>query len=197
MQLCHSGGSSSCKRICPKFDIDYDVYFEVKKSVYKDIHDMPYGFRNEISTADLLISVTHRCSSSLQVHGESRIVALGISKSSACRLLHKLPCYSVPPKHCIWISSYLPNRWISMIVNGHSYSYYSWSLWSCPVFSTSALICAIFCVHSPLVFYSCQRTSDVWILDYTLLLSSFEEPLKYGMINVWDLWVYLLAGGQL
>lgn len=95
-------------------------YLELNKL----IHDRQYGFRNRRSTADLLSFVTHTWNKSLEFHGECQIVALDISKAFDqvwhAALLNKLPSYGLPPKFCSWVSSFLTNRSISVVVDGQS-----------------------------------------------------------------------------
>ena len=95
---------------------------------HKLINDRQYGFRHKRSTADLLTFVTHSWNKSLEYHGESQVIALDISKAFDQvwheALLNKLPSYGLPPKLCLWISSFLSNRRISVVVDGHSSGFY-------------------------------------------------------------------------
>ena len=57
-------------------NIEILKYLETNKL----IHDRQYGFLNRRSTADLLSFVSHTWNKSIEFHGETRVVALGISK---------------------------------------------------------------------------------------------------------------------
>lgn len=87
------------------------------------IHDRQYGFRHRRSTADLLSFVSHSWDKSIEFYGESQIVALDISKAFDqvwhAALLNKLPSYGLPLKLCTWTTSFLSNRSISVVVDGH------------------------------------------------------------------------------
>ena len=72
------------------------------------LSDHQYGFRKARSTGDLLSYLTHVWSSSLRNFGESFVVAL----------LAKLPAYGFTPSFCKLISSFLSNRFISVVVDG-------------------------------------------------------------------------------
>ena len=86
------------------------------------LSDHQYGFRKARSTRDLLSYLTHAWSSSLRNFGESIVVALDISKTFDRvwhkALLAKLPAYGFTPSFCKPISSFLSNRFISVVVDG-------------------------------------------------------------------------------
>ena len=86
------------------------------------LSDHQYGFRKARSTGDLLSYLTHVWSSSLRDFGESYVVALDISKAFDrvwhAALLAKLPAYGFTPPLCNLISSFLSNRFISVVVDG-------------------------------------------------------------------------------
>ena len=86
------------------------------------LSDHQYGFRKARSTGDLLSYLTHVWSSSLKNFGESFVVALDISKAFDRvwhkALLAKLPAYGFTPSFCKLISSFLSNRFISVVVDG-------------------------------------------------------------------------------
>ena len=86
------------------------------------LSDHQYGFRKARSTGDLLSYLTHTWSSSLRDFGESFVVALDISKAFDRvwhkALLAKLPAYGFTPSFCKLISSFLSNRFISVVVDG-------------------------------------------------------------------------------
>ena len=72
-------------------------------------------------TGDLLSYLTHAWSSSLRNFGESFVVGLDISKAFARvwhkALLAKLPADGFTPSFCKLISSFLSNRFISVVVD--------------------------------------------------------------------------------
>ena len=86
------------------------------------LSDHQYGFRKARSTGDLLSYLTDIWSSSLRDFGESFIIALDISKAFDRvwhkALLAKLPSYGFTPSLCNLISSFLSNRFISVVVDG-------------------------------------------------------------------------------
>ena len=86
------------------------------------LSDHQYGFRKARSTGDLLSYLTHAWSSSLRNFRESFVVALDISKAFDRvwhkALLAKLPAYGFTPSFCKLISSFLSNRFISVVVDG-------------------------------------------------------------------------------
>ena len=86
------------------------------------LSDHQYGFCKARSTGDLLSYLTHTWSSSLRNFRESFFVALDISKGIDRvwhkALLAKLPAYSFTPSFCKLISSFLSNRFISVVVDG-------------------------------------------------------------------------------
>ena len=85
------------------------------------LSDYLYGFHKARSTGDLLSYLTHAWSSSLRNFRESFVVALDISKAFDRvwhkALLAKLPAYSFTPSFCKLISSFLSNRFISVVVD--------------------------------------------------------------------------------
>ena len=86
------------------------------------LSDHQYGFRKARSTGDLLSYLTDVWSSSLRDYGESFVVALDISKAFDRvwhkALLAKLPSYGFTPSLCKLISSFLSDRFISVVVDG-------------------------------------------------------------------------------
>ena len=85
------------------------------------LSDHQYGIPKARSTGDLLSYLTHAWSSSLRNFGESIVIALDISKAFDRvwhkAMLAKLPAYSFTPSFCKLISSFLSNRFISVVVD--------------------------------------------------------------------------------
>ena len=90
--------------------------------------DLQYGFRAYRSTADLLTVITERVYGSMDVGGETRTVALDISKAFDrvwhAGLLHKLRAYGVGG--CIFsiISSFLRERTMKVVLDGQTSTVY-------------------------------------------------------------------------
>lgn len=87
------------------------------------ISDRQYGFRKHRSTGDLLAYVTHLWTRAIESYGESRAVALDISKAFDRvwhdGLLCKLTAYGLPPTLLRWLSSFLKERSIRVGIDGH------------------------------------------------------------------------------
>ena len=87
------------------------------------LSDHQYGFRKGRSTGDLLAFLTESWSSSLRDFGETFAVALDISKAFDRvwhkSLISKLPSYGFYPSLCTFISSFLSDRSIATVVDGH------------------------------------------------------------------------------
>ena len=86
------------------------------------LSDCQYGFRKQRSTADALALVTARINKILDVGGESRLVALDISKAFDRvwhrGLLHKLKAYGFTGNFLHLISSFLSDRHLQVILDG-------------------------------------------------------------------------------
>lgn len=76
-------------------------------------HDRLYGFLHERSTANLLTSVTHTWSLSLEFQGESQAIVLENSKAFDrfwhSGLFQKI-LYGMPSKLCAWICRFLSKQ---------------------------------------------------------------------------------------
>ena len=92
-------------------------------STHNLLSDHQYGFRKGRSTGDLLAFLTDSWSSSLSGFGETFTVALDISKAFDRvwhkSLISKLPSYGFYPSLCTFISSFLSDRSIAVVVDGH------------------------------------------------------------------------------
>ncbi|XP_045447831.1 uncharacterized protein LOC123656168 [Melitaea cinxia] len=88
------------------------------------LSDRQYGFRQHRSTGDLLVYATHIWSEAIDKHGEALAVSLDISKAFDriwhARLISKLPSYGIPPGLCTWISDFLSERSIQVVLDGYS-----------------------------------------------------------------------------
>ena len=88
------------------------------------ISDHQYGFRKARSTGDLLSYVTHMWHSALESFGETRVVALDISKAFDKvwhkGLLAKLPMYGINSELISWIENFLLDRSIEVCIDGVS-----------------------------------------------------------------------------
>ena len=87
------------------------------------ISDHQYGFRKSRSTGDLLAYVTNLWSNAIEQYGESRAVALDISKAFDRvwheGLLSKLSSYGMSSRFCSWLSSFLKDRSLQVAVDGY------------------------------------------------------------------------------
>ena len=96
--------------------------FEGLVNTFILLADQQYGFRRARSTGDLLTFVTHLWSSAIEAFGETRVVALDISKAFDrvwhAGLLNKLPSYGFTPNLCSWINNYLSGRSLRVRVDG-------------------------------------------------------------------------------
>ncbi|KAJ2947549.1 hypothetical protein O0L34_g17337 [Tuta absoluta] len=88
------------------------------------LSDRQYGFRRGRSTGDLLVYVTHCWGEAIEKNGEALAVSLDISKAFDrvwhASLLSKLPAYGIPADFCTWISDFLSERSIRVVVDGCS-----------------------------------------------------------------------------
>ncbi len=92
-------------------------------STFDLLSDRQYGFRKGRSTGDLRSLLSDSWLSSLSRFGETFSVALDSSKAFNrawhMSLLFKLPSFSFYPSLCSFISSFLSDRSISAVVDGH------------------------------------------------------------------------------
>ena len=86
--------------------------------------DFQHGFRSSRSTADLLTVVSDRIARAFNRSGAARAVALDISKAfdrvGHVGLLHKRKSYGVSDQICGFISSFLSNRRLRVVLDGKS-----------------------------------------------------------------------------
>ncbi|CAH2094021.1 unnamed protein product [Euphydryas editha] len=88
------------------------------------LSDRQYGFRQRRSTGNLLVYATHLWGEALEKYGEALAVALDISKAFDKvwhdGLIAKFPAYDIPTSLCTWISDFLRERSIRVVVDGCS-----------------------------------------------------------------------------
>ncbi|CAK1593890.1 unnamed protein product [Parnassius mnemosyne] len=93
------------------------------------ISDRQYGFRRGRAAGDLLGYLTHRWAEAVESKGEALAVSLDIAKAFDRvwhkALLSKLPSYGLPEKLCNWITSFLADRSIKVVVDGACSDYKS------------------------------------------------------------------------
>ena len=86
--------------------------------------DFQHGFRSSRSTADLLTVVSDRIARAFNRSGAARAVALDISKAfdrvGHVGLLHKRKSYGISDQICGFISSFLSNRRLRVVLDGKS-----------------------------------------------------------------------------
>ena len=92
-------------------------------SLHSLLSDRQYGFRQGRSTGYLLAFLTESWSSYYKDFGETFAVALDISKAFDRvwhkALISKLPSFGFYPSLCNFISSFLSDRSIAAVVDGH------------------------------------------------------------------------------
>ncbi|CAG9783827.1 unnamed protein product [Diatraea saccharalis] len=86
------------------------------------LNDQQYGFRSGRSAGDLLVYLTHNWATAIETKGEALAVNLDIAKAFDRvwhkTLLSKLPSYGLPAKLCAWVTSFLTDRSIKVIIDG-------------------------------------------------------------------------------
>ncbi|CAG5047615.1 unnamed protein product [Parnassius apollo] len=91
------------------------------------ISDRQYGYRRGQSAGDLLVYLTHRWAAAVESKREALAVSLDIAKTFDRVwhkvLLSKLPSYGLPEILCKWITSFLADRNINVVVDGASFDY--------------------------------------------------------------------------
>ncbi len=95
-------------------------------SAHNLLSDRQYGFRKGRSTGNLLALLAESWSSSLRGFGATFAVALDVSKAFDRvwhrSLISKLLSYGFYPSLCTFIWSFLSDRSIAAVINGHCYS---------------------------------------------------------------------------
>ena len=87
------------------------------------ISDFQYGFRSSRSTANLLTVVSDRIARAFNRSGATRAVALDISKAFDrvwhAGFLHRRKFYGILGRIFGFISSFLSNRWLQVVLDGN------------------------------------------------------------------------------
>ena len=90
------------------------------------LSDQQFGFRRGLGAADLLARLQHEWSLALAQSGEVHILAADIAgafdKASHRGVLHKAVQYGLSGKLLAWLSSYLSNRHLQVVVSGQQSS---------------------------------------------------------------------------
>ena len=93
------------------------------------LKDRQYGFRKNRSNGDLTALLTETWNRSVHFIGESKVVALDISKAIDRvwhqSLISKVQSYGVGNTFIRWISDFLCNRSIRVVIDGISSNLYS------------------------------------------------------------------------
>ena len=164
--------------------------------------DCQYGFRSFQSTADLLTVVTDKIARAFNRYGTTRAVALDISKAFDrvwhAGLLHKLKSYGISGQIFGFISSFLSNRQLWVVLDGKSSQEYpvnagvpQGSILGPTLFLLyindlpDDVICNIAIYADDTTLYSkCNQASDLW--QQLELASELESDLQDTMD--WGLW---------
>ena len=89
----------------------------------KLLNDRQYGFRSKRSTGDLMAYLTEKWNQSLHFFGESKIIALDISKAFDRvwhqALISKMRAFGIDDCLLRWISNFLSNRSIQVVLDGY------------------------------------------------------------------------------
>ena len=160
--------------------------------------DFQYGFRSSQSTADLLTVVSDRIARAFNRSGATRAVALDISKAFDrvwhAGLLHKLKSYGISGQIFGFISSFLSNRWLRVVLDGKSSQEYPVNAGApqgsilgptlfllCINDLPDDVICNIAIYADDTTLYSkCNLASDLW--QQLELASELESDLRDTVI---------------
>ena len=86
------------------------------------LNDRQYGFSKNRSTGDLMALLTETWNRSAHFFGESKVIALYISKAFDRfwhqGLISKVKSYGVGSTFIRWLSDFLCNRSIRVVING-------------------------------------------------------------------------------
>ena len=155
--------------------------------------DFQYGFRSSRSTADLLIVVSDRIARAFNRSVATRAVALDISKAFDgvwhAGLLHKLKSYGISGQIFGFISSFLSNRRLRVVLDGKSSQEYPVNagvpqssilgptLFLLYINDFPDVICdAAIYVDDTTLHSKCDQASDLW--QQLELASELESDLR-------------------
>ena len=156
--------------------------------------DFQYGFRSSRSTADLLKVVSDRIARAFNRSGATRAAALDISKAFDrvwhAGLLHRLKSYGISGQIFGFISSFLSNRRLQVVLHGKSSQEYpvnaavpEGSILGPTIFLLyindlpDDVICNIAIYADDTTLYSkCNQASDLW--QQLELASELESDLR-------------------
>ena len=156
--------------------------------------DFQYGFRSSRSTADLLKVVSDRIARAFNRSGATRAAALDISKAFDrvwhAGLLHRLKSYGISGQIFGFISSFLSNRRLRVVLHGKSSQEYpvnaavpEGSILGPTIFLLyindlpDDVICNIAIYADDTTLYSkCNQASDLW--QQLELASELESDLR-------------------
>lgn len=140
------------------------------------LSDHQYGFRKARSTGDLLAYASHIWSTCLDQSGESRVIALDISKAFDrvwhCGLIAKLHMFGLHQSLISWISDFLHGRSIAVRVDGFTSAVYSINA-GVPQGSVISPTLFLIFINDLLGSVSCPVFS---FADDTSLSSGFDHP---------------------
>ena len=100
------------------------INYQLKKYLKerKLLNDRQYGFRSNRSTGDLMVHLTEQWNKSLHRFGESKIIALDISKAFDRvwhqALLSKMRAFGIDESLLRWIRNFLSDRSIQVVFKG-------------------------------------------------------------------------------
>ena len=93
------------------------------------ISDRQHGFRRNRSTGDLMAYFTEKWNQAIHGFGESKVVALDITKAFDRvwheALVQKVSAYGVGNRFVCWLTSFLQNRSIRVVIDGYSSNFKS------------------------------------------------------------------------
>ena len=128
--------------------------------------DSQYGFRSSRSAANLLTVVSDKIARAFKRSGATRAVALDISKAfdriwQAC-LLHKLKSYEILRQIFGFISAFLCNRWLQVVLEGKSSQEYTLFLLYINDLLGDVISNIAIYANDTTPYSKCDQASDLW-----------------------------------